>query len=202
VSLKQWRHLVEICAFAAAGLWAFYVFVYEERIKPLSQPQRITIESSAKVQNSSRFEFVTFTLILRNPGGPRVDIAAEEIDAVGMNVRSPGSHRNTSPPDWNVQPGYYLAQGPLLLSSGMLREGATHGIPGRHILLRADEAVELYRTVAVRRGQYDAVKFNYVVIPGKAPIDPKLDIEVRRDRNGAFSIANGPQDTGELIVPL
>jgi len=202
VTIKKWRHLVEICAIAAAGLWAFYVFVYEERIKPLSQPQRLAISTDAAVKNGDRFQFVTFTLRLRNPGGPRIDIAAEQIEAFGMSVGRPGGHGNTSPPEWNVQPGYYLVQGPLLLSTGMLREGTQGGIVGRHILLRADEADQLQQTVTVPRGKFAAVKFKYIVIPARAPIVPKMPLTVAHRADGSFEILNGPQDSGEMLVPL
>lgn len=37
------RDIVEIVAIVAAGCWAFYVFIYENRIKPLSEQASITV---------------------------------------------------------------------------------------------------------------------------------------------------------------
>lgn len=202
MSIKQWRHLVEICAFVAAGLWACYVFVYEERIKPLSQPIRITMTSSADVKDGGEYQFVTFRMTLRNPGSTTTDIAAEELTAAGLVIAKPGTHRNTKPPIWDVQPQYSLARGPLLLSSGELREGSVHGVPGRHIFLRTDESAQLQQTVVVRRHQFAAVEFDYVIIPGKAPIDPKIPLTVGHHADGSFDILDGPQNSGSLIVPL
>jgi hypothetical protein len=35
--VEHWRHLVEIVALIIAAAWGFYVFVYQERIKPASE---------------------------------------------------------------------------------------------------------------------------------------------------------------------
>jgi hypothetical protein len=33
------RHVVEVLALVAAGAWAFYTFIYQEKIKPANEPQ-------------------------------------------------------------------------------------------------------------------------------------------------------------------
>ncbi len=40
------RDVVEIVAILAAGMWALYVFVYEQRIKPASEPPSLTLTGS------------------------------------------------------------------------------------------------------------------------------------------------------------
>jgi hypothetical protein len=45
-TLTMVRDIVEIVAIVAAGIWAFYVFVYENRIKPTLQPPDVTITGS------------------------------------------------------------------------------------------------------------------------------------------------------------
>ncbi len=40
------RDVVEIVAIVAAGLWALYVFVYEQRIKPASEPPSLILTGS------------------------------------------------------------------------------------------------------------------------------------------------------------
>ena len=48
------RDVVEIVAILAAGFWAFYVFVYENRIKPsFSDPQ---VSVGATLEKTSRAE--------------------------------------------------------------------------------------------------------------------------------------------------
>jgi len=39
--VEHWRHLVEIAALTVAAIWGFYVFVYQERIKPASEPAEL-----------------------------------------------------------------------------------------------------------------------------------------------------------------
>jgi hypothetical protein len=40
------RDVVEIAAILAAGIWALYVFAYEQRIKPASEPPSLTLTGS------------------------------------------------------------------------------------------------------------------------------------------------------------
>jgi hypothetical protein len=50
--IRTIREVVEVVAILAAGFWAFYVFIYENRIKPLfSQPE---INVSATMEKTSR----------------------------------------------------------------------------------------------------------------------------------------------------
>jgi hypothetical protein len=46
------RDIVEVVAIIAAGLWAFYVFIYENRIKPSFSPPDVSI--SATMQKTSQ----------------------------------------------------------------------------------------------------------------------------------------------------
>jgi hypothetical protein len=43
------RDIVEIAAIVAAGLWALYVFAYEQRIKPASEPPSLILTGSLQV---------------------------------------------------------------------------------------------------------------------------------------------------------
>ncbi|HXM07288.1 MAG TPA: hypothetical protein VN936_07480, partial [Candidatus Acidoferrum sp.] len=81
---EQVRTAVEIIAILAAGLWALYTFVYEQRIKPLSEPAEFSVPTT--VTQGPTVNGVVFLKIhkrLENTGNVPIDIAAEAVDIYG-----------------------------------------------------------------------------------------------------------------------
>lgn len=81
---EQIRTAVEIVAIVAAGLWALYTFVYEQRIKPLSEAPSFSIPTM--IDQGSTLNGVAFLTIhkwLQNTGNVPIDIAAETLSVYG-----------------------------------------------------------------------------------------------------------------------
>jgi hypothetical protein len=87
--LRIVRDVVEVVAIVAAGLWAFYVFVYENRIKPsLTDPQ---IGIGATLQKTSQRNGTVGVLLkteVRNTGTVRFYFAGYSITVLGTRVTS------------------------------------------------------------------------------------------------------------------
>src|ERR1700678_1890730 len=84
---EQVRTAVEIIAILAAGLWALYTFVYEQRIKPLSEPAEFSVPTT--VTQGPTVNGVVFLKIhkrLENTGNVPIDIAAEAVDIYGEKL--------------------------------------------------------------------------------------------------------------------
>jgi len=84
--LEHWRHLIEIVALVAAGIWAIYVFVYQERIKPASevpevQPPFISVDHSALAGSK---EFVKVTATTKNAGAAPFALTGMVINVYGI----------------------------------------------------------------------------------------------------------------------
>lgn len=63
------RDIVEIVAIVAAGVWALYVFVYEQRIKPASEPPAILLTGSMqKVGQHNGLVQISYSATVRNIG--------------------------------------------------------------------------------------------------------------------------------------
>jgi hypothetical protein len=81
------RDLVEIFAILAAGVWAFYIFVYENRWLPAQQQPRL--DFTATMQRLSRHDglrAVRAEVRVRNVGTVKVQFLAFSITIVGSKV--------------------------------------------------------------------------------------------------------------------
>jgi len=89
------RDVVEIVAILAAGFWALYVFVYEERIKPASEPAEITISGSlTRLGERNGLVQYEYSALVRNVGRSEIYIIATGFSANGERVvalRSPSA---------------------------------------------------------------------------------------------------------------
>jgi hypothetical protein len=86
-TIRVVRDVIEIVAILAAGFWAFYVFVYENRLKPsLTDPQ---ISVGARLQETSRRAGaigVLLTTEIRNTGTVRVYFAGYSVTVLGTRM--------------------------------------------------------------------------------------------------------------------
>jgi len=66
---EYWRHVIEIIAFIVAAGWAFYVFIYQERIKPAETLPQTQFNVSVSHQPvHSGVELVNLSVQIRNVG--------------------------------------------------------------------------------------------------------------------------------------
>src|SRR5579864_7260944 len=80
-----WRYVIEIAAFIVAAAWGFYVFIYQEQIKPsetLPQQQFNVTISHQPVPSGA--EFVSLTVEIRNVGTVPFRPAGYVIAAYGV----------------------------------------------------------------------------------------------------------------------
>ena len=204
LSLKQWRHAVEIVAIAAAGIWGFYVFIYEERIKPSTEPAVFVEAISGDVTKvNARYELARFHIRFRNPGTRTLDVAAEEYNIYGMAEKDGQTRQWFRRNQWNMTHLYGLIDQDLLHSEGTLRAGAAGGDPSRHILLKPGSESVSDIALVVPTERYVAVDLHWKVFMGTYPIRPPYRITVQTQRDGAITLAgNAPYDNGSYYLPL
>lgn len=87
--VEHWRHIVEIIAFVGAAIWAIYVFVYQERIKPETSPTRIapTFTVDNRPLRNGR-TFVRVRLDLKNIGESTAALAGIIVNVYGVRYGS------------------------------------------------------------------------------------------------------------------
>ena len=89
VSLGKIRDAVEIVAILAAGVWAFFTFVYEDRIKPANaQPEPIYDCTLTRLGERDALIAVRSHVQIKNAGTTNLTVYGFAESVVGSNVRA------------------------------------------------------------------------------------------------------------------
>jgi hypothetical protein len=194
------RHAVETIAIVAAGLWAFYVFIYQEKIKPAADPVSITLTIDVqRLGRDAKREILRLDIGLRNSGKTELDIAADGYNVWGLRY---GSKAVISDRRGQFSQHYSdavpLRSQTLVDSYAELRGAAVGGFPGNHIVLEPGEETPIHYMIVVPRGAYDAVRAQAIYVPIKTSDTRKLPVTIRSDRTKGIMLATPPDsDTGE-----
>lgn len=81
------RDVIEIFAILAAGIWAFYTFVYENRIKPAELPPSLVVEATMqRIGAHNGLVAIRLHERIRNVGSTRVQVLGYALYATGQKV--------------------------------------------------------------------------------------------------------------------
>ncbi|MGA7357169.1 MAG: hypothetical protein WBW76_17235 [Candidatus Cybelea sp.] len=191
---EQLRMVVEIVAIVAAGLWALYTFVYMQRIVPLSEPASFSVPTV--VEQGSTVNGVAFLTIhkrLENTGDVPIDIAAEALSVYGERLVH-GSARYSgfeTPTNARLSGDVPRRQVALLFSFAKLRNGAIHGNQLTYFFTLPHTSVDETFLVAVPVKSYPVILVKRRDFVRKAPIVPKIDVKIVKDRFGAYDVQSG-----------
>lgn len=94
------RDAIEILAIVAAGIWAFYVFAYENRIKPSMADPDINVSASMqRLSTHNGFIAVSLHLQLRNVSTVRAHLLGLAVNVYGQRIvattPTPSEHPGT-----------------------------------------------------------------------------------------------------------
>jgi hypothetical protein len=192
---EQLRMIVEIVAIAAAGLWALYTFVYVQRIVPLSEPASFSVPTV--VEQGSTVNGVAFLTIhkrLENTGNVPIDIAAEALSVYGERLVHGSTRyiRFETPTNSRMRADVPVRPVALLFSFAKLRSGALHGNPRTAFFTPAHSSAEETYLIAVPVKSYPVILVTRRDYVRKAPIFPKIDVKIVKNRAGAYDVQSGP----------
>ena len=185
------RIAVEIVAIVAAGLWALYTFVYEQRIKPLSEAPSFSlptvIDQGATVNGVA---FLTIHKRLQNTGNVPIDIAAEALTVYGEVIgrRSRRYDRVETPTSGKVTADVPRRPVAVLFSFAKLRNGAVTGNQQTNFVVPARSSLEESFLVAVPVKAYPVIFIARKDYVEKAPITPKIAVEIVKTRLGGYDL--------------
>lgn len=189
---EQIRTAVEIVAILAAGIWALYTFVYEQRIKPLSEPAEFSVPTTVtQGPTVNGVVFLTIHKRLENTGNVPIDIAAEALSVYGEKIATSSARvkRQESSVQAEVKADVPRKPVALLFSMARLRSGAVGGDPKTNFFLPPHSAAEQTFLVAVPAHVYPLVLVSRVDFIRKAPIVPKVPVHIERTGLGAYTLA-------------
>jgi hypothetical protein len=193
------RHIIEAVAIIAAGVWAFYTFVYQEKIKPANEPA--SLNDSVVMQRLGRDnvrDIIALSAIFHNAGKTEIDIAADGYNVWGSRYgRTPAVASRHAKTQETYRAGYLIVSKHLVRTFFELRDAARGGEVGNHIILEPDDTVTLHDVIAVPRGAYDILTARVIAVPLKTPAATgKLPVSLVRQKDGSFLI-DVPDDAFE-----
>jgi hypothetical protein len=176
------RHIVEAIAIVAAGLWAFYVFVYQEDIKPANEPAGLNLSIAVhRLGRDAHHDILVLTTTYRNAGKTEIDIAADGFDLWGIRYASRASYRSSQ----NARKAEFSYDIPertrTLVKASMELRAAALGGPNNHIIMEPDDTVSIDNTVVLTRGAYESVEAFVIASPIKTSVRDKMLITIVRE---------------------
>lgn len=184
--VEHWRHVAEIVAFAMAAVWALYVFVYQEQIKPESVKPDITLGITvAKQPIGQGLIYVKIGLQMKNNRESTASIA-------GIIVNTYGVHYTTKVANFLEHPanGATLETTSVVPDRERLIQAYTDNWRAfgseRLILIRGGDTFDESVGFAVRAKEFDIIKLRWWLCYSH-PGDKKWDPGFKRDRDGAFA---------------
>lgn len=202
------RHIVEAVAILAAGAWAFYTFVYQEKIKPANEPAalNLSLEMSSLGHDGDR-DYVRFTYMLRNTGKTEVDVAADAYNIWGERFGpSPVVRGRVQPASRSYENNMPIVLRRLVTSQVELRALAVGGRPSMHVIIEPGATEMFARVFAVPHGAYDLFHAQGFVVPVKTSTSAPVPVAIVAEPGGGFSLnPKSPifedDNTADFVLP-
>jgi hypothetical protein len=193
------RHIIEGVAIVAAGLWAFYTFIYQERIKPASEPAALSETISVqRLGRDEKREILGVTFTYRNAGKTEIDIAADAYDIVGIRYGDRAKtfdRRAADREDFGTN--IPVESSRLIAASAELRDAAVGGHPGYHIVLEPGDSSTDTAVVTVPRGAYDLIQAQIIAVPVKTSLGHRVHVTIQNIPGGGVFLASPDPDVVE-----
>lgn len=185
--VEHWRHLIEIAALAIAAIWAFYVFIYQERIKPASiAPQ---LQPSVEVHHSALDggrEFIEVKIGMTHSGGAPLAVAGMVVNVYGIRFGKTQAEHIERPMSGITEISYTLAPSRPELLYTFLDTWNGFGAP-KHFGALSGDGQTFWETIslATRRYRYDAAKVEWQICWSR-PGNKQWPVSAQRQADGSF----------------
>lgn len=182
------RDLVEVTAIVIAGIWAFYIFAYENRIKPsLADPDVNVTASMQRLSERNGLIGVALHLELHNVGTVRAHFLGMAVNVYGQRITpaTPRVFKRNPGLQYDYQ-GFYRSGPMIAVYSWAYVTSLGNPATGQDSFLDPGSTIENDRTFYVPRGQ-----FALLTLGIDAPYTKyeKLTIPTRLEiRNGAAKV--------------
>ena len=184
------RHVVEAVAILAAGIWAFYTFVYQEKIKPANEPAAVNLSVTvSSLGHDSDRDYIRLAYVIRNTGKTEIDIAADAFNVWGERYGPQSVVRRQAQPalrryDANIP----IVSGRLIASRVELRALAVGGNTDMHMIIEPDASETVAKVFAIPRRSYDLIRAQVFVVPIKTAISAQVPVAIVDEPAGGFAL--------------
>jgi hypothetical protein len=183
-SVERWRHLIEIVALSVAAMWAFYVFVYQEQIKPAHLAPSLEVKSRAShTPMRGGNELITVELPERNIGTVPLQIDAAIMNVYGIRF---GARMTKWSKRGQVSGDFYEL--PVVSATLLVTQLTLYKPMGGAITSTFSPEREKSPSVniAVRSGAYDAVRVEYSLCYQREDDLSRHAFHPSRHRDGSY----------------
>jgi hypothetical protein len=193
------RHFVEVVALIAAGAWAFYTFIFQEKIKPASEPA--TLDDTITVQRVAHDrtrDILDVAIHLHNAGLTEIEIVADGFNVWGDRYAKVPTHRTFDAPyNHQINDNDARISHQLIRSSYELRAAAANGPPYKHSTIEPDGVVTIPYTIVIPRGAYDVIEAQVTAVPVKTPVRTLVKVQVIRNADGSILLHSATPGVSE-----
>lgn len=195
--IEHWRHVVEIVALSVAAVWGFYVFIYQERIKPASEPTELqTIVSVDRTPLRSNKEFIKVGVLMKNIGQPSLELAGLIVNAYGVKYTSREGEHVDKPLSGIVEISRAFVPGKPSLQYTFVDMWKAFGSPRIAMLRPRLESPETF-VFAVPAHAFDLVKIDYIVCWSRPRSKPwPVTVETQADGSFWFAFSSKNRQAG------
>lgn len=183
--VEHWRHLIEIAALTIAAIWGFYVFVYQERIKPANEPAALqTIVSVDHTPLQSNKEFIKVGVLMKNIGRTPLELGGLIVNVYGVKYTPLTGEHVEKPLNGIVEISHAFVPGNPSLQYTFADRWKAFGSPRKAALLPGTDFPETL-VFAIPPRAFDVVKIDYMVCWSRPRAKP-WPVAVSRQPDGAF----------------
>lgn len=187
------RESAEVVAIVIAGLWALYVFVYENRIKPaLAPPSPIIAVEMRHVGNDGDLAVIRLDETIRNPGAAAVYFLGYSVTVLGSNVIAPSSPAPATTQDFtNELEAYntYSHAKPIYRDAFVTEEG-TRGA-GHGLYVQPGQTTAFSKEFYVPRRRFDHLTAWVVAVCTTSDASIPTTMTIKPPRLPSFHIVSG-----------
>jgi len=188
----SFRHIIEAVAIIAAGLWAFYTFIYQERIKPAAEPAALSETIAVhRLGRDAKRDILGIALSYHNAGKTEIDIAADAYNIFGVkfaNAAKPFAERQPNREEAGDDVPTISTH--VIRAFAELRDAAIGGERGFHIILEPDATQTNDEVVTVPRGAYDLVRAQIIAVPVKTSLGHRVRISIKHGPGGGVFLTS------------
>jgi hypothetical protein len=203
------RHIVEAVAIVCAGVWAFYTFVYQEKIKPAGEPAALNLHVYfVSIGHAPQRDVVKLVTDLHNTGKTEIDIAADGFNVWGERYAPAQRIRiHDAGPRYDYRADLPIVSRRLVAAFVELRDMAVGGRRGERLRIEPGATETITDVFAVPPQAYDLLHAQVTAIPVKTDRTDPVPVNVTHNRIGGYSIISpargiaADDNDGDFVPP-
>jgi hypothetical protein len=175
---EKLKGVVEVIAIVTAGIWAFYQFIYQDRIVPTLQTPSLTVSIKLEALGTKgAWRAIRMTESYNNTSKSRVSVLARSIDIYGQRISEarPGNAQfvQRPPGQWTLDKEYNLSKPVMLITRATLFEGNA-GSANRRWWFQPGDTSERSAIFYVRSDEYDLLTATEDIEYTKYAVEPQF----------------------------